>query len=207
MKIIVSALLAILLLSSACSPSLVPIQPPDLDEVTEFLGYSLAPTHMPEGFVFRLYDITEFGTDGNASIVYERLHLEGDYESSYQYIFIMYPYSFTSPISDNPLVESLLPEWQRPDDSVTEVRVNGEKAHLVDGSWSRESQPTWVIPGQVLATFIPEWDYDTFLNLYFDYKLPSGETVAVMIRAIFDSSEWITTTELVKIAESMALVN
>ncbi len=40
MKIIVSVLLVIILLSVACSPSLVPVQPPDLDDVTDALGYN-----------------------------------------------------------------------------------------------------------------------------------------------------------------------
>ena len=40
MKIIVSVLLVIVLLSVACSPSLVPVQPPDLDDATGALGYN-----------------------------------------------------------------------------------------------------------------------------------------------------------------------
>ena len=86
--------------------------------------------------------------------------------------------------------------------------MNGEKAHLVYGSWSADSLMMWVNPDlEFLATYTPEWDYDMYLNLYYDYKLPSGETVGVMIRAIFDPSEGITEKEMVKIAESIRRID
>lgn len=191
-KTVASVLLVILLLIVACSTSLVPVQPPNLDNVTDALGYCLAPTRMPEDFVFDWYDVSEIGTDSIASIIYKRYH-----NSTYQNIFILYPLSFSSSISDNPLLERLGSEWQHPDDAILEVTVNGEKAYLVHGNWSAESL-------QTLEN--PEWDYDMYLSLYFDYKLPSGEIVGVVIRAAFYPSEWITNTELVKTAESMQLI-
>ncbi len=208
MRIIVSVLLVILLLSIGCSASLVEVPLPELDGVTEALGYSLAPTRMPEDFEFGRYDVTGIGVDSIATISYRRLHPEWDYDFSYQQILIMYPLSFSSSISDNPLLEGIGLKWQRPDDAVSEVRVNGEKAHLVYGSWSADSLMMWVNPDlEFLATYTPEWDYDMYLNLYYDYKLPSGETVGVMIRAIFDPSEGITEKEMVKIAESIRRID
>ncbi|UCG55402.1 MAG: hypothetical protein JSV32_04145 [Dehalococcoidia bacterium] len=192
-KIIVSVLLAILLLNVACGTSLAPVQPPNLDNVTDALGYCLAPTRMPEDFVFDQYDVSEIGTDSIARIMYERLH-----NHVHQYIFIMYPLSLPSSSGDNPLLEGLGSEWERPDDAVLEVTVNGEKAYLVHGNWSA---------GSLKTLENPEWDYDIYLSLYFDYRLPSGETAEVMIRAMLNPSEWITTTELVKTAESMQLIN
>ena len=54
MRAIVLALLAtLLLLSTACGPALVAVTIPNLDDVTEALGYSLAPTYLPEGFEWR----------------------------------------------------------------------------------------------------------------------------------------------------------
>ena len=192
-RIIASVLLAILLLNVACSPSLVPVQPPDLSNVIDMLGYSLAPTRMPDGFEFDQYDVSELEVDTSVRIMYERFH-----NSNHQYIFIMYPLSLTSSSSDDLLIERLGQEWRRPDDAVVDVTVNGEEAYLVHGNWSAESL-------QTLEN--PEWDYDIYLSLFFDYILPSGETIEVMIRAMLNPSEWITPTELVKIAESMALVN
>jgi len=193
-------LVVILLLAGACGTSLVPVPLPELDEVTGVLGYSLAPTLMPEEFEFKQHDVNE--TAGIATISYVRFH-----DFSYQEILIMYPLSFSLSISDNPLLESLLLNWQRPDDAVSEVRVNGEKAHLVYGSWSADSLMMLVNPDpEFLATYTPEWDYDMYQSLYCDYTLPSDETVGVMIRANFNSSG-ITAKEMVKIAESLQRVD
>ncbi len=199
-RLTLTSLIMSILLVGACGTSLVPVQPPNLDNVTGVLGYSLAPTLMPKDFEFERYDVSEIGIDSIASISYGRLH-----DSSYQVILIMYPLSFTSSPIDNPLVESLLLNWQRPDDAVLEVRVNGEKAYIVHGSWSADSLRKWVNPDpEFLATYTPEWDYDMYLSLYCDYTLPSGETVGVMIRAMFHPSEGITEKEMVKIAESIS---
>ncbi len=196
-------LLVILLLGSACGTSLIPVQSPNLDNVTGVLGYSLAPTLMPKDFEYERHDVSEIGIDSIASISYGRLH-----DTSYQEILIMYPLSFPLSISDNPLVESLLLNWQRPDDAVLEVRVNGEKAYIVHGSWSADSLRKLVNPDpEFLATYTPEWDYDMYLSLYCDYTLPSGEIVNVMIRAMFHPSEGITEKEMVKIAESIESID
>ena len=193
-------LITILLLGSACNPSLVTVQPPNLDDVADALGYSLAPTRMLEGHEFDRYDVVDFLIDDFAHIVYG-----GQHNSIYQYISIMYPGSFLQYFSDVPIWESLEVEWQRPGDAVLEVRVNGEKAHIVQGSWSIESNRTLAEMDQdVLATFIPEWDYEIYLTLYFDYKLPSDETVGVMIHTMMPNPpEWITNAELIGIAESI----
>lgn len=199
MRIIVPVLLVILLLGSACGTSLIPVQPPNLDNVTGVLGYSLAPTLMPKDFEFERYDVSEIGIDSIATISYVRLH-----DTSYQGILIMYPWSFPLSISDMPFFENLLLNWQRPDDAVLEVRVNGEKAYIVHGSWSADSLRKLVNPDpEFLAAYTPEWDYDMYLSLYCDYTLPSGEIVNVMIRAMFHPSEGITEKEMIKIAESL----
>ena len=204
MKAMVLALLAaLLLLSIACGPALVAVTIPNLDDVTEALGYSLAPASMPEGFEFDQYDVSEIGTDTIASIVYERLH-----DSTYQYIFIMYPLSFTSSSSDNPLVEILGLEWHRPDDAVSEVKVNGKAAYLVRGSWSAESLQKLGNPDpEALAAHTPSWDYDMYLSLFFDFELSQDEIVGVMMRAMLYPTEWITSNEMVKSAESLQRVD
>ncbi len=204
MKAMVLALLAaLLLLSIACGPALVAVTIPNLDDVTEALGYSLAPASMPEDFKFDQYDVSEIGIDTIASIIYERLH-----DSTYQYIFIMYPLSFTSSSSDNPLVEILGLEWHRPDDAVSEVKVNGKAAYLVRGSWSAESLQKLGNPDpEALATYTPSWDYDMYLSLFFDFELSQDEMVGVMMRAILYPTEWITSNEMVKSAESLQRVD
>jgi len=62
MKAIVFTLMAmLLLLSITFGAALVKVTMPDLDEVTEALGYSLAQTHMPQGFEFDQYDVLNLG--------------------------------------------------------------------------------------------------------------------------------------------------
>ena len=204
MKAMVLALLAaLLLLSIACGPALVTVTIPNLDDVTEALGYSLAPASMTEGFEFDQYDVSEIGTDTIASIIYERLH-----DSTYQYIFIMYPLSFTSSSSDNPLVEMLGLEWHRPDDAVSEVKVKGKAAYIVRGSWSAESLQKLENPDpEALATYTPSWDYDMYLSLFFEFELSQDEMVGVMMRAMLYPTEWITSNEMVKSAESLQRVD
>lgn len=214
-KTVVLALLVIplLLLVAACGTPLVPVPPPELDGVIEALGYGLAATSLPEGFEFSGYDVTQpstllpdgqvvmpFGGPGEpyASVLYKRFQ---DY--AYHHVFIMYPWSFPSSVSDDFLLESLGIEWRRPDNAVSEVKVNGKTAYLVRGSWSTESLQKLVDPDpEILATYTPSWDYDMYLSLFFDFELSPNETIGVMIRAMLYPADWITKREMVKIAES-----
>ena len=208
MKAIVLALLAtLLLLGTACGPALVAVTIPNLDDVTEALGYSLAPAYMPEGFEFDQYDVSGSGTrtikpddmvvmprgEPYAILFYDRYENYANHN-----ILIQYPWSFSSSAGDDILLERLGIEWRRPDDAVSEVKVNGKAAYLVRGSWSAESL-------QTLEN--PEWDYDIYLSLYFDYKLSQDETVGVMMRAMFYPAEWITSNEMFKSAESLQRVD
>ena len=218
MKAMVLALLAaLLLLSIACGPALVAVTIPNLDDVTEALGYSLAPASMPEGFEFDQYDVLNLGTgtiqpDGQVVMPLGEpcaILFYGIYENyaSHQ-IIIQYPRSFSSSVSDDFLLERLGIEWRRPDDAVSEVKVNGKAAYLVHGSWSAESLQKLNNPDpEVLATYTPSWDYDMFISLFFDFELSQDETVGVMMLALFYSTEWITSNEMVKSAESLQRVD
>ena len=202
-KTLVLALLVIpLLLVGACGTSLVPVAPPELDEVIEALGYGLAPTQLPEGFEFVRYDVIGEGKP-LASVAYNRFK---DYAS--HSILIMYPQSFSLSGEDNFLFESLGLDWQRPDDAVSEVKVNGETAYLVRGSWSADTLEQLMKPDpELLAEYTPGWDYDMYLSLRFDFELSPDEIVEVMIWAMFYPSEWITGREMVKIAESIRRID
>jgi hypothetical protein len=192
-------LVVTLLLSGACGTSLVPVPLPELDDVEEALGYSLAPTHLPEGFEFSAFQLLE-SPKLLASVIYNRFK---DY--AYHSILITYPQSFSLSVSDNFIFESLGLEWQRPDDAVSEVKVNGETAYLVRGTWSAETLKQLNKPDpELLAEYTPEWDYEgLYFSLYFDFKLSTDETIGVMIRALLYPADWITEKEMVKIAESL----
>jgi hypothetical protein len=196
-------LVVILLLTGACGTSLIQVTLPELDGVTEVLGYSLAPTSMPEGFEFDQYDVLN-DEPGSlmkpfASILYKRFQ-----EYAYHNIILCYPQSFTSSVSDDFLLESLGIAWRRPDDAVSEVKVNGKMAYLVCGSWSAESLNMLIsLDAEALATYTPSWDYNMYLSLFFDFELSTNETIGVMIRAMLYPEDWITAKEMVAIAESL----
>ena len=106
------------------------------------------------------------------------------------------------------MLERLGIEWRRPDDAVFEVKVNGKAAYIVRGSWSAESLQKLNNPDpETLATYTPSWNYDMYLSLFFDFELSQDETVGVMMRAMLYPTEWITSSEMVKSAESLQRVD
>ena len=105
-----------------------------------------------------------------------------------------------NPVPFNPEVSPF--GWQRPDDAVSIVTVNGEATYLIRGTWSEDTTSN-----PPLDPSDAEWDYDSYLTLYFDFDLSQDERIGVMIRALVFSSEWITTSEMVKIAESLRQVD
>lgn len=205
-----SLIISMLLVMACTTPSASPL---NLDGVEEALGYSLAPSYLPEDFEFLRYDVLldEMYTikpGDQVATPLERLYASVDYRrfknNAYHHIFIMYPQSFSPSGEDNFLPERFGPDWQRPEDTISEVKVNGETAYLVRGSWSGET--LWALATsdpKILETISPDWDYDIYLSLYFDFELSQDETISVMIQAVFYPADWITAKELVKIAESI----
>ncbi len=203
-------LVVTMLLCGACSTKMVEVATPNLDGITEDLGYSLAPTQLPEG-----YELEQYGVDGiSESVVLSypmpsaMLHYKKYEDYATHQFIIQYPPNLPPSISDDFLLETLGIEWQRPDDAVSEVEVNGKTAYLVQGSWSAESLQHLINPDtEFLATYTPEWNYDWYFSLFFDFELSSGETVGVIIRDLLNSAERITPDEMIKIAESMQQVD
>ncbi len=215
-KILALTLLCVIVtLGSSCSTKMVEVATPNLDGITEDLGYSLAPTQLPEG-----YELEQYGVDGirepvvpsypmPAAMLHYGKYKDGKYKDYATHRFIIqYPPNLPPSISDDFLLETLGIEWQRPDDAVSEVEVNGKTAYLVQGSWSAESLQHLINPDtEFLATYTPEWNYDWYFSLFFDFELSSGETVGVIIRDLLNSAERITPDEMIKIAESMQQVD
>jgi len=209
-RLIIVLLAALLLLSTACAPVMVAVDTPNLDGITEFLGYSLAPTQLPEGYEFDKYNLQ--GVDELVASLMEELSAILVYEkhenNATNEFIIHYPADFPSSESDDLVLEKLGLEWQRPDDAVLEVEVNGKTAHFFQGNWSLESFSHLINPDtEFLATYTPEWDYDMYPMLFFDFELSSGETVGVTISDSIHTGERVTPEELIKIAESMQQVD
>lgn len=213
-----------MLLVTACTTPSVPppelddvVSPPELDDVEETLGYSLAPRYLPEGFEFDQHDILRdeivtIKPDGQVGETLEKLYASVDYRrfknNAYHHIFIRYPQSFSPSGEDNFLPEIFGPDWQRPEDTISELKVNGETAYLIRGSWSGET--LWELAHadpKMLQTISPYWDYDVYLSIYFDFELSPDETIGVIIQAVFYPADWITAQELVKIAESIRRID
>ncbi|UCE98384.1 MAG: hypothetical protein JSV74_03430, partial [Dehalococcoidia bacterium] len=198
-RIIALAIAIIPLLVAACSHALVSVQPPILDDVTEALGYSLAPTTMPTGFEFDRYEVFDIGSEIIPTIAYKRIQ-----NAEYQQIIFSYPVNLPSYTNSVYTLENLVLKWQAPDDASVRVEVNGKESYIVYGGWSVKSMRELLNPNpDFLATYVPEWNYDAYRNIFFDHELPSGEIVSMMIRALSNPSEWITNEELVAIAESL----
>ncbi len=210
-KILALTLLcAIVTLGSSCSTKMVEADIPNLDGITEVLGYSLAPAQLPEGYEFEKYNLQ--GVDELAVSLMEELSAILVYEkhenNATNKFTIHYPADFPSSENDDLVLEKLGLEWQRPDDAVLEVEVNGKTAHLFQGFWSLESSSHLIKPDMdFLATYTPEWDYDLYFSLFFEFELSSGETVGVMISDSIHINEKVTQEELIKIAESMQQVD
>jgi hypothetical protein len=129
MRALALTLLAVvIMLSGGCGATMVEIALPDLDNVTEALGYSLAPTRMPEGFEFNDYQLLEYpGLPTPISDDFTAILYYGRYENYASHnIFIQYPQSSPPSVSDDAWLESLGIEWHRPDDAVSEVKVNSK---------------------------------------------------------------------------------
>jgi hypothetical protein len=178
-----------------------------LREIREDLGYVLVPGYLPE--VFESYQVFHRGTatsvispdmgeispqkpfaslvftPGNSSVILE----------------IRYPNEFG-------LEETFMEKaagLERPDDALSTIQINGRTGHLRRGFWSEETVR------QAFDPSIAEWDYDYALSVYFDYLTPDGKEVevAVVARVMMPGlqrSDWATSEELIKIAESVHLL-
>jgi len=202
-RIIALAIAIIPLLVAACSHALVSVQPPILDDVTEALGYSLAPTILPTGFEFDRYDVFDSGFEIITTIAYKRIQ-----NAEYQQIIFIYPVNLPSYTNSVLTLENLVLKWQAPDNASVRVEVNGKESYIIYGGWSDRSLRELIVNKEIpnpdfLATYVPEWNYDAHYNIFFDHELPSGEIVSMMIRALSNPFGWITIEELVAIAESI----
>jgi hypothetical protein len=195
--IIIFIFLCILLVEAGCSPQ--PILPDDVAlELHKSLGYALAPTYLPRGFEYDMgMDEARYvlGNPPFAHLVY----------SSYQHgmknrsLGMSYPVNFS--LEENSVAERL--GLEIPEETLTEVRVQGKTAYLVRGTWSAETMHRFF---QLIEPIDAEWDYRSRLSVYFSIDLPTGESTPVMLYAELFPSGWITEEELLRIAESVRIV-
>ena len=195
---IIVFMVAVLLLGSCSGISLEPAIPPDVvTEIRDRLGYALAPYYLPEGFEFARYDESMFINIAGPVVYLAYSSRSEDHHFAVSYPEVFYP-------EGNPMFKFLRIDLQRPSDAISEVLVNGETAYLVRGFWSKESIEYNIPKGDYENA---EWDYNFYLSLYFEYKLNADEKVGVNIMASHYAPQWMTTEELVLIAESINRVD
>lgn len=154
----------------------------DLDRVIDMLGYVLVPGYVPAGF-----ETPNVSVSGGRALV--------TYESSDRRFLVAYPVPFYP--EGNPLMVEL--GLITPDDALSEVSVEGAPAYVMRGEWSADT----IIQGPGIDPNFATWDYPISVTLFFEYTLAGGNGVGVAIKAFSEPSAWITTAEMVKIAESL----
>ena len=154
----------------------------DLDRVIDMLGYVLVPGYVPAGF-----ETPNVSVSGGRALV--------TYEHSDRRFLVAYPITFYP--EGNPLMLEL--GLITPGDALTEVSVGGVGAYVVRGEWSADT----IIQGPGIDPNFATWDYPISVTLFFEYMLAGGNEVGVAIKAFSEPSAWITTAEMVKIAESL----
>ena len=187
-----------------------PLEIPEapLREIREDLGYLLVPGYIPEVFescqVFHRGTVTSVEGPDVGEIVPQKPFASLIFTpgNSRVILEIRYPNEFG-------LEESSLEKaagLKRPDDALSPIQINGRTGHLRRGFWSQETVR------QAFDPSIAEWDYDYALSVYFDYLTPDGNEVevAVVARVMMSGSprpDWMTSEELIKIAESLRLAS
>ena len=199
LQAIVMFLMVITIVASSCAGvSLEPTIPPDVvEQLKGSLGYALAPHYLPEGFQFARYDKSMMINIGTPVfyLAYSS-PIEG------HHIVISYPEAFYP--EGNPMFKFLGISLQRPSDAISEVWVNGKTAYLIRGFWSKDTIEKMIPTDNYSAA---KWDYDFYLSLHFKYDINASEAIGVTIMASNYAPQWMTTEEMVRIAESIGRVN
>ena len=159
------------------------LDPRELDELRETLGYALFPEYIPAGFKL-----------SNIMVSSDRaIFVFGD---PVERLLLVYPVPFSR---EGHLVQGIPDSPKRPVDALSDITVLGESAHLVRGQWSAET----IMLGPGIDANRAKWDYDVNLTLFFDFQVSEENAVGVWIQAMDSPADWITEQELVKIAESI----
>ena len=192
--------LSVTLVVAGCSRSL--LLPPDVaKEVEEALGYALAPTNLPKGLEFNKGGVMEIPKPPEwpdiPPLVELTYYKSGD-EPGGHGLLVIYPYPWPPDFSGPSGL-------QTPEDVISEITVKHRTAYLVCGMWSEEVWSAVRETAEVPAD--AEWDYDAATILFFAVDLPGGETIGVFLAVTPDPAAWISDTELVRIAESVGVID
>ena len=193
--------LVIALIISGCSEQ-EPILPSDVSEkIINNLGYALAPTWLPQEYEYAGPFLNSITSDraftGETILQSYGNYASGEIEDS---LVMSYPYPTLDTIP-SPLLEitGLIP----PEDAITETEINGNTAYLYRGSWSDETRRR---VAKLEEPIDPEWDYDRSISIRFTVDVPDKGSIWVSISTIFPIEDIITQKDLIKIAESVTVM-
>jgi hypothetical protein len=177
-----------------------------IENIQSELEYVLAPTYLPPGFKFNPGNV---GTESylidleNQQIV-SLVYSSDTIGHENRLLRLLYPVTFY------PEGSSLMREFglTRPEEAMSVISVNGRDAYLVFGNWDTDTLDE--IASATIPTN-PQWDYDAAITINFDFDVPAVGSVRVMLRTSSypgeDYEDWISQKAIIRIAESVVMVD
>ena len=160
--------------------------------IKESLGFTLAPTYLPEDTEFLRYSIQELpGSQHNPLVALT-------YSNEEQVITFMYRTEWPPDIWDAP--EGL----EIPEDAIKEISINEQEAYVITGSWPREMWTERSETGSVNPE--TEWEYESSLTVRFAIDIPVNGLTGVVLGVAPSESNRIDEVQLIKIAGSIEIM-
>ncbi len=199
----ISFLLTTIVLSACAARE--PVIPADAaEEIRDAFGYVLAPIYMPKGLEFIEAHVTapslppEAPTDVSVTRLASLYYGDGTLEPDMPLLLMGYPYPW--PVSGRGL-----PGLETPEAAVSEITVGGRAALLTRGGWPDDVYRVYMLTQE--APTDPEWDDGAALALQFAFNSPDDSVIGVTLFARPNPEEWLSVEELVRIAESIVIVD
>lgn len=166
-----------------------------MEGIKEALGFVPAPAYLLKGMRFSGIFIQEVP----ASTINPLITLTYTDEEQANALLLMYPVEW--PLNVRSAPQGLVV----PEDALKEITINEREAYLIKGSWPQEA---WKEPSETGSVNIEtEWDYDSMLIVQFAIDLSDNNTIGIQLGTTRSSSTGISENQLIKIAESVKLVD
>lgn len=166
-----------------------------MEGIKEALGFVPAPTYLLKGMKFSRISMQEVPY----SIINPLITLMYIDEELSNSLMLMYPTEW--PLNVRSAPQGLIV----PEDAIKEITINEREAYLIKGSWPQEM---WIERSETGSVNIEtEWDYDSILIVQFAIDLSDNYTIGIQLGTTRTSSTWISENQLIKIAESVELID
>ena len=198
-RIVLVCLSLVFVISLVACTSGEPALPAEaIKKIEARLGYTLAPTYLPDGFEFvplgdSSLNVIETIPLSSSKYVYQKRVSKDDTAE----IFMSYP-SYEGKYSSFEERIGL----EVPVDAISEININGVTAYLFHGNWSMD---TLGRIARVEVPINPEWDYEGNSSIRFAIDVPDNERVWVVVTTIIPTDE-VSEKDLVRIARSVVVI-